>query len=76
VQLRADSTDIADHRVVEFALVLNLMDHAANLMVGVGGVPREDLCLARVQFLLNYRERISHRQLRATIGNLIHRAKE
>ena len=47
------AADVDDERVVEFALVLNLLDHAADLMIGVGGVSGEDLGLARVEFLLD-----------------------
>ncbi len=45
--------DIDDERVVELALVLNFLNNAANLMVGVGYVSGEDLSLAGVEFLLD-----------------------
>ena len=46
------AADIDDERVVELALVLDLLDHAANFMVGVGGVGGEDLRLAGEELLL------------------------
>ena len=36
---------------IELALVLDLLDHAANFMIGIGGIGGEDLGLARVHFL-------------------------
>ena len=62
--------DVDDERVVELALVLHFLDHAANLMVGVGGIGGEDLRLARIEFLLYQRERIPSRQLGAAISGL------
>ena len=57
------TTDVDDDRVVEFALVLNLLDDAANFIIGIGGVGGENLSLADVEFLLDRRERIPTRQL-------------
>src|ERR1700722_4149160 len=50
--------DVDDQCVVELALVLNLLDHAAYLMVGVSSVAGKDLGLARIELLLDFRERI------------------
>ena len=46
------AANVDDKGVVEFAFVLNLLNHAANFMVGVGGVGGEDFGLAqrRVSF--------------------------
>ena len=52
------AADIDDERVIEFALVLNLLNYAAYFIVGVGGIGGEDFRLARVEFLLNQRERV------------------
>ena len=42
------AANVDDQRVVELALVLNLLNHAANLIIGIGRVGGEDLGLARV----------------------------
>ena len=48
------AADIDDQRIVELALVLNFLDHAADFMVSVGGIGGEDLGLARVELLLDH----------------------
>ena len=40
------ASDVDDQRVVELAEVLDLLDHTADLVVGVGGVGCEHLGLA------------------------------
>ena len=64
----ADNVD--DQRVVELALVLHFLDDAADFMVGVGGIGGEHFGLARVKRLLDQRERVPSRQLRAAISVL------
>ena len=54
VPLRAFNVD--DHRVVELALILNLLDHAADFMVGVSNVGGEDFDLADVKLFLDHRK--------------------
>ena len=49
------AADVDDQRVVELAHVLDRLDDAADLMVGIGGVGGKDLRLARVEFLLDRR---------------------
>ena len=44
--------DVDDQRVVELAQVLDLLDHAADLMVGVGEIGGKYLRLAGEQLLL------------------------
>jgi hypothetical protein len=46
------AVDVDDQRVVELAQVLEGLDHAADLVVAVGGVGGEDLDLADEQLLL------------------------
>ena len=46
------AVDVDDQRVVELAHVLDGLDHAADLVVGVGDVGGEDLDLADEQLLL------------------------
>ena len=53
------AADIDDQRIVELAHVLDRLDHAADLMVGVGHVGGEDLDLADEHLLLVGRE-LSH----------------
>ena len=50
--------DVDDERVVELPHVLHGLDHAADLIVGVRRVAGEDLGLARVEPLLDRRERV------------------
>src|SRR5208283_5633700 len=69
------TADVDDERVVEFAFVLNLLDHAADLMIGIGGVSGEDLGLARIELLLDQRERVPPRQLCTTIRSLSFRPR-
>ena len=47
------AADINDERVVQLAHVLNLLNHPADLMVGVGHIGRIDLSLAGIEFLLD-----------------------
>ena len=47
------AADVDDQRVVELAHVLDRLDDAADLMVGIGGVAGEHLRLARVELLLD-----------------------
>ena len=61
------AADVDDQRVVELAHVLDRLDDAADLMVGIGGVGGEDLRLARIEFLLHQRKRVPPRQLCAAI---------
>ena len=44
--------DVDDQRVVELAQVLDLLDDAADLVVGIGRIARKHLRLSREQFLL------------------------
>ena len=46
------AADVDDQRVVELAHVLDRLDHAADLVVGIGEVGGVDLHLAREQLLL------------------------
>ena len=47
------AVNVDDQRVIQFALILNLLNHAANFMIRVGDVGSKDIRLARVEFLLN-----------------------
>ena len=55
--------DVDDQRVVELAQVLDRLDDAADLVVGVGDVGGEDLGLAREQLLAVGVERVPLRQI-------------
>ena len=55
--------DIDDQRVVELAHVLDRLDHAADLVVGVGDIGGEHLRLAGEQLLLVGVERVPFRQI-------------
>ena len=57
------AADVDDQRVVEFAHVLDRLDHAADLVVGVGRVGGEDLRLAGEEFLFISGERVPLRQV-------------
>ena len=57
------AADVDDDRVVELAEVLDLLDHAADLVVGVRDVRGEHLGLPREQLLLVGLERVPLRQL-------------
>ena len=46
------ATDIDDQRIVELALVLHLLDHPPDLVVGIGHVRGEDIHLAKEHLLL------------------------
>ena len=61
------AADVDDQRVVELAHVLDRLDHAADLVVGVGDVGGEDLGLAGEQLLLVGAERVPLRQLGAAV---------
>ena len=52
------ATDIDDQRVVEFTHVLDLLDHAVDLIVGIGCVTRKGFRLALEKFLFQQRDRI------------------
>ena len=67
--------DVDDQRVVELALVLHFLNHPADLVIGIGGVGGKDLRLARVEFLLDQRERIPARQLGAAVLRLARPAR-
>ena len=56
------AADVDDQRVVELAQVLDRLDHAADLMVGVGDVGGEHLGLTREELLLVGGERVPLRQ--------------
>ena len=56
------AADVDDQRVVELAHVLDRLDHAANLMVGVGRVAGKHFRLAGIEFLLQERKRVPLRQ--------------
>src|SRR5271166_2715640 len=64
------AANVDNERVVELALILNFLNDPANLMVGIGDISSENLSLARVEFLLDQRERIPPRQLCAVILSL------
>src|SRR5580704_4304408 len=64
------AANVDNERVVELAFILNLLNDPANLMVGIGDISGENLSLARVEFLLEQRERIPPWQLCATILRL------
>jgi len=57
------TADIDDQRIIKLAFVLNFLDDAANLMIGVGSICGEDFSLARVKLLLDQRKRVPSRQL-------------
>ena len=57
------AADVDDQRVVELAHVLDRLDHAADLVVGIGDVGGEDLGLAGEQLLLVGVERVPLRQV-------------
>ena len=52
------AVDIDDQRVFELALVLDFLNDSTNLVVGVGHIACEHLCLPGEQLLLVGRERI------------------
>ena len=54
--------DVDDQRVVELAHVLDLLDDAADLVVGIGRVAGEHLGLAGEELLLVGRQRVPLRQ--------------
>src|SRR5260370_15043203 len=62
--------NVENERVVELDLILNFLKDPANLMVGIGDISGENLGLARIEFLLEQRERIPPWQLCATILSL------
>ena len=55
--------DVDDQRVVELAHILDRLDHAADLVVGIGGVGSEHLRLPGEEFLLVGRQRVPFRQI-------------
>jgi hypothetical protein len=57
------AADVDDERVVELAHVLDGLDHAADLVVGIGGIGGKHFRLARIQFLAHERERIPFRKV-------------
>ena len=59
-----------DQCVVELALVLDLLDHSPDFIIGIGGVSREHLRLTREQFLAQTK---GHLLTSATIGGLFAR---
>ena len=62
------AADVDDQRVVELAHVLDGLDDAADLVVGIGGVAGEDLRLARIEFLLQQGKRVPLRQCQPAKG--------
>jgi hypothetical protein len=52
------TADIDDQRVIELALVLDFLDHAADLVIGIGGIGGEHLRLSCEQLLLIGRQRV------------------
>src|SRR5215467_1691188 len=60
------TTDVNDERVVEFAHVLDSLDHTADLMVGVCRICREYIRLADEKFLLVIRKCVPFLKLGAT----------
>src|SRR5258707_13830934 len=64
------TANVDNERIVELTLILNFLNDPANLMVGIGDISCENLSLARVEFLLEQRERIPPWQLCATILSL------
>ena len=57
------AADVDDQRVVELAGVLDRLDHATDLVVGIGQVRRVDVGLADVELLRLVRERVPLRQV-------------
>ena len=49
------AVNVDDQRIVELALVLHLLDHPADFMIGVGRIGGEHLGLTRVKRLLDQR---------------------
>ena len=64
------TVDVDDQRVVELAHVLDLLDDAADLVVGVGRVASEHLGLPGEQLLLVGRQRFPLRQVIRPGGEL------
>src|SRR5260370_31834815 len=64
------AANVDNERVIELALILNFLNDPANLMVGIGDISSENLSLARVEVLLEQRDRIPPRQLCATLLSL------
>src|SRR5439155_7232358 len=64
------AANVDNDRVIEFALILNLLNDSTNLIVGIGCVTGKDLRLARGEFLLKEGERVPPRQLCACILRL------
>src|SRR5580704_7406336 len=64
------AANVDNERVVELAFILHFLNDPANLIVGIRDISSENLSLARVEFLLEQRERIPPRQLCATILSL------
>ena len=57
------AADVDDQRIVELAGVLDRLDHAADLVVGIGEIRRIDIGLADVELLRLGRERVPLRQV-------------
>ena len=68
-------TDVNDQRVVELAHVLDGLNHAANLMVGVSRVGGEDIRLTNEEFLFIGSERVPFRKLGAAEFGLVRPAR-
>ena len=64
------AADVDDQRVVELAHVLDRLDDAANLIVGIGGVAGKVLRLAGIEFLLDQGKRVPLRQVIRPGGEL------
>src|SRR5271156_3941931 len=64
------AVDVDDQRVVELALVLDLLNHATNLVVGVGGVGGEDLGFPAIHLLFRRVQRVPFGQLGTTVLRL------
>ena len=57
------AADVDDQRVVELAHVLDGLNHAADLVIGVGDVGGEHFGLAGIELLLFGRQRVPLRQV-------------
>ena len=64
------AADVDDQCVVELAHVLDRLDDAADLVVGVGRITCEDLRLTRKELLFVSRQRFPFRQLIRPRGQL------
>src|SRR5271163_4597100 len=61
------AVDVDDQRVVEFAHLLDFVNHSTNLVVGVGGIGGEDLRFTGIHLLFRNVKRVPLGQLGARI---------